>query len=58
VLASVLLVGVGLVFGSGGTLALGIGLRFAAVVVLGLLVGGAILGSFGSFVGVRRSLAT
>lgn len=57
-LASAVLVGIGLVFGSGGNLALGIGLRFAGLVVLGLIAGGAVLGSFGSFVGIRRSLAT
>jgi cell division transport system permease protein len=58
VLASLVLIGVGVGFGSGGSLALGIGLRFAALVILGLLCGGAVLGSFGSYVGVRRSLAT
>lgn len=57
-LASGVLIGIGFAFGSGGALALGIGTRFAALVVLGLVVGGAVLGSFGSVVGVRRSLAT
>ena len=57
ILASAALIGVGLGFGSGGNLALGIGIRCAALVVLGLIVGGAVLGSFGSLVGVRRSLA-
>ncbi|MHB1525312.1 MAG: cell division protein FtsX [Candidatus Dormibacteria bacterium] len=57
-LASGVLIGVGFAFGSGGTLALGIGAQFAALVVAGLVVGGAVLGSLGSMVGVRRSLAT
>ncbi|MHB1501651.1 MAG: cell division protein FtsX [Candidatus Dormibacteria bacterium] len=57
-LASGVLVGIGVAFGSGGTLALGVGVRFAALVILGLIAGGAVLGSFGSLVGIRRSLAT
>ena len=57
-LASGVLIGVGFAFGSGGTLALGIGAQFAALVVAGLVVGGAVLGSLGSVFGVRRSLAT
>jgi hypothetical protein len=32
--------------------------RFAALIVVGLILAGALLGSLGSFVGVRRSLAT
>ena len=58
IVASAVLVGVGIAFGSGGTLALGVGIRFAALVIVGLIVGGAVLGSFGSLVGIRRSLAT
>ncbi len=57
-LASGVLVGIGVAFGSGGNLALGVGVRFAALVILGLIAGGAVLGSFGSLVGIRRSLAT
>ena len=56
--ASVVLVGVGLGFGGGHSLALGIGVRFAALTVLALIVAGGALGSVGSFVGVRRSLGT
>ncbi|MFZ0995205.1 MAG: permease-like cell division protein FtsX [Candidatus Dormiibacterota bacterium] len=55
--ASLILVVVGLVFGGGHSLALGIGWRFAALTVLALIVAGGALGSVGSFVGVRRSLA-
>ena len=58
IVASAVLVGVGIAFGSAGTLALGVGIRFAALVIVGLIVGGAVLGSFGSLVGIRRSLAT
>ncbi|MGH7608486.1 MAG: cell division protein FtsX [Candidatus Dormibacteria bacterium] len=56
--ASVILISLGLAFRGDQGLALGVGVPFAAAVVLGLLAGGAVLGSFGSFVGVRRSLAT
>jgi len=56
--ASVILLGVGFGFGGGHSLALGIGARFAALTVLALIVAGGALGSVGSFVGVRRSLAT
>ena len=56
--ASGVLVGIGIAFGSGGNLALGVGVRFAILVIAGLIVGGAVLGSFGSLVGIRRSLAT
>lgn len=57
-LASLVLLVVGLVFGSGGSLALGVGVRLAILIMLGLIGGGAVLGSFGSLVGIRRSLAT
>jgi cell division transport system permease protein len=56
--AAVILIGVGLGFGGGHGLALGIGLRFAALTILLLIVAGGALGSVGSVVGVRRSLAT
>ncbi len=56
--ASAVLLGIGIAFGSGGSLALGVGIRFAVLVIVGLIVGGAVLGSFGSLVGIRRSLAT
>lgn len=56
--ASVILLGVGLGFGGGHSLALGIGAPFAGVTVLALIVAGGALGSVGSFVGVRRSLST
>jgi cell division transport system permease protein len=56
--ASVVLVGLGIGFGGGHSLALGVGVRFAALIVVGLILAGALLGSLGSFVGVRRSLAT
>ncbi|MGC2192827.1 MAG: permease-like cell division protein FtsX [Candidatus Dormiibacterota bacterium] len=56
--ASIILLGVGLGFGGGHSLALGIGARFAAVTVVALIVAGGALGSVGSFVGVRRSLST
>ncbi|HVB14052.1 MAG TPA: permease-like cell division protein FtsX [Candidatus Dormibacteraeota bacterium] len=56
--ASVILLGLGLGFGGGHSLALGVGVRFAALTVLALIVAGGALGSVGSFVGVRRSLAT
>ena len=58
IVASAVLLGIGIAFGSGGSLALGVGIRFAVLVILGLIVGGAVLGSFGSLVGIRRSLAT
>jgi cell division transport system permease protein len=57
-LASGVLLGVGVAFGSGGSLALGVGVRLAVLISLGLILGGAVLGSFGSLVGIRRSLAT
>ncbi len=57
-LASLILLVLGLAFGSGQSLALGVGARFAALIVVGLLLGGAVLGSFGSIIGIRRSLAT
>ncbi len=57
-LASGVLLGVGVAFGSGGSLALGVGVRLAVLISLGLVLGGAVLGSFGSLVGIRRSLAT
>ncbi len=56
--ASVILLGVGVGFGGGHSLALGVGVRFAALIVLCLIVAGGALGSVGSFVGVRRSLGT
>jgi cell division transport system permease protein len=56
--ASVILLGVGIGFGGGHSLALGIGAPFAGVTVLALIVAGGALGSVGSFVGVRRSLST
>ncbi|MGC1183605.1 MAG: permease-like cell division protein FtsX [Candidatus Dormiibacterota bacterium] len=56
--ASVILLGVGLGFGGGHSLALGIGAPFAGLTVLALIVAGGALGSVGSFVGVRRSLTT
>ncbi len=56
--ASVILLGVGVGFGGGHSLALGVGVRFAALIVLCLVVAGGALGSVGSFVGVRRSLGT
>ncbi|HEY6538464.1 MAG TPA: permease-like cell division protein FtsX [Candidatus Dormibacteraeota bacterium] len=56
--ASVILLGVGLGFGGGQGLALGVGVNFAVLTVLALIVAGGALGSIGSFVGVRRSLAT
>jgi cell division transport system permease protein len=56
--ASLILLGVGFGFGGGHSLALGIGARFAALIVLALVVAGGALGSVGSIVGVRRSLAT
>jgi cell division transport system permease protein len=56
--ASVILLGVGLGFGGGHSLALGIDAQFAALTVIALIVAGGALGSVGSFVGVRRSLAT
>ncbi|MGH7611718.1 MAG: cell division protein FtsX [Candidatus Dormibacteria bacterium] len=55
--ASIVLLALGVAFRGGQSLALGIGIPFAALVILGLLAGGAVLGSFGSLVGVRRSLA-
>ena len=55
--ASLILVIAGLGFGGGQGLALGIGWRFAVLTVLALIVAGGALGSVGSFVGVRRSLA-
>ena len=58
IVASAVLLGIGIAFGSGGSLALGVGIRFAVLVIVGLIVGGAVLGSFGSLVGIRRSLAT
>jgi cell division protein FtsX len=58
VVASVALLGLGIGFGGGHSLALGVGLRFAVLVVAVLIIAGALLGSLGSFVGVRRSLAT
>ncbi len=57
VVASAVLLGVEALFGSGRSLFLGIGLHFALVVVGGLVVAGALLGAFGSMVGIRRSLA-
>ncbi len=57
-LASAVLLGVGLAFGSGGSLALGVGVRLALLIMAGLVLGGAVLGSFGSLFGIRRSLAT
>lgn len=57
-LASAVLFAVGFGLGSNGTLVLGIDVRLALLITLGLLVGGAVLGSFGSLVGIRRSLAT
>jgi cell division transport system permease protein len=56
--AAIILVGLGLGFGSGHGLALGVGPRFAALIVLTLVVAGGLLGSVGSFVGVRRALGT
>ncbi|MGH7641525.1 MAG: cell division protein FtsX [Candidatus Dormibacteria bacterium] len=56
--ASLILLAVGLGFGGGDSLALGVGVRFAALIVLALVIAGGALGSVGSFVGVRRSLAT
>ena len=57
VVASALLLGIEALFASGHSLFLGIGLHFALTVVAGLLVAGALLGGFGSMVGIRRSLA-
>lgn len=57
-LASLVLFAVGFGLGSNGTLVLGIDVRLALLITLGLLIGGAVLGSFGSLVGIRRSLAT
>jgi len=57
VVAAGILIGVEFLFGSGHALFLGIGLHFALVVIAGLLVAGALLGGFGSMVGIRRSLA-
>lgn len=56
--AALILVGLGLGFGSGHGLALGVGPRFAALIVLTLVIAGGLLGSVGSFVGVRRALGT
>ncbi|MGB9482310.1 MAG: permease-like cell division protein FtsX [Candidatus Dormiibacterota bacterium] len=56
--ASLILLGVGFGFGGGQGLALGVGARFALLTVLALVVAGGALGSVGSFVGVRRSMAT
>lgn len=54
--ASVVLLALGLSFGGGHGLALGIGYQFVAEVIVGLVVAGALLGSLGSIVGVRRAL--
>ncbi|MGH7640071.1 MAG: cell division protein FtsX [Candidatus Dormibacteria bacterium] len=56
--ASAVLIGLGVAFAGGGTLALGAGARFSTLVVLCLIVAGGALGSLGSMIGVRRSLAT
>ncbi len=57
-IASVVLLGLGFGFAGGGTLALGVGARFAVLIVLALVVAGGGLGSLGSVFGIRRSLAT
>ncbi|HUY61845.1 MAG TPA: permease-like cell division protein FtsX [Candidatus Dormibacteraeota bacterium] len=57
IIAAAVLLGGGFALGSGHTLALGTGVRFALEVSGALIVAGAVLGSFGSVIGVRRSLA-